>query len=319
MQDILDAIFAPGGYVPVQEPRLHGTYAIVNQSTGAIVESNLSHAVAVKRRDFLKLVIGGTYDIIENDSWANGEPVFVGNPSRFSHIPSHASHDGPMYDVQIDGTIVAHDLTIEQAETFVSESVNMLDVFSAIAEFLVSPTFSSFEDSLEVLSKLTLPKIAGATFIMIPSAENDAPIAQPPIHDWKSALAHTKALKRFVQKVHITETRIEGYISDPKILAAKGYAVIDVRDMSDVFHGLKTDCKSYLSQRIAERGNHIYDYRIVRYSDFAEYIADLSENGFVMYYLGKAICIGTRGDIRQYVHNRKDLNLSNVKIERLEK
>lgn len=136
------------------------------------------------------------------------------------------------------------------------------------------------------------------------------PLSTPAIsdNDWKTRLAHKKSRASFRFEQKIVETRIESFI-DEKVyydfLLRIGYSVIDGRTMQIVGSGTKENCKAYIRQAIARRGNHLEDYRVVKFRQRDLYRARTKRYGFVLRYKGDVICIGSRAEISHFLKTRK--------------
>lgn len=324
MDDIIIKGLYSGTYNPLVDFGITGKYTVRKSGTEEILAANLSHADAVKMRRLYKEMFGVSgLDIIETettDTYRN--EIFAGNAEKFSHDVSHNATSDTMFDVYIDSKLAASGLDFAQADQFIRESVNLMDCFTAIVEFLVSPEFT-FDEAMKVLPKLSFAKLAGITMVQRHPAENDAP-APNPARGWERK-AHNKAIKKFIRKSHITETRIASIERNKKNLMQDGYSVIDVRSMREVkgrycptikFTGNRQNCLDFIGQRLSERGNHIYDYRIIRYSERHEYLRDVKVNGHRVRENGHTVCIGTKSDIMLYLKNRKLTGKENFSVEK---
>lgn len=241
--------------------------------------------------------MGIVSDIIETRTIINGHDVPFGqNEPRFSESGFiNRSHDA-VYDVIIDTHTAAVGLTYDDAMTFVRESVSLLDIFSAIAEFVISPDFS-FDDTMIVLHHLTSNDVYGSMFIRRNPASNDAPAPEPPMHDYHADIKHKRVIRNYNPTTKVTETRVDSYIN-PDMVPAQAWSIIDVRTGAIIFSGIKSDCVDYIVQRTAERGTSVSDYRAISYLARETYF---SQEMWALDYSGHQVCIGTQSEVLDFV------------------
>lgn len=212
------------------------------------------------------------------------------------------------YDVLESGTsrVLSHRVSWNEAQRIKRARALLLGMLVDIVEIpLEIPTENHWEVS-DIMSK---------------NPENSAPTPEPPINDWKSLVSKQKMHRNFIHKTHVTERRVSNYIDperNPIFHNRKGYVVIDVRDLRPVFYAEDAQsAKDYIIECDKERGNHIYNYRVIRYIDKLLYIARIQKFGYRVKYLGNTICIGSRKDIENFFAIRGKIDMSNIKIERI--
>ena len=126
-------------------------------ANGLTIAKDVSQEKALRIRKDIWELCGARCDI--NEAYRIGEHGILDTVSAqeaFSHVPSHVSSDVPMYDVQIDGRVLAYNLTENAANDFIRASVDTLDILGAMVEALFAPAVG-FGDLPARLPKILAP------------------------------------------------------------------------------------------------------------------------------------------------------------------
>jgi len=206
--------------------------------------------------------------------------------------------------------------------------------------------FDGHVDIFEVLPETFGKFDAKLSDIYEKSPENDAPVPEPPAHDWRAASHKARAARMFINKTVVNETRVTGHVDPARELRTrrsrvyyapgqyyfqthkfdgiiddtaqrKGFVVIDVRTLEVVWvSGNAASSRAYIEQAIARRENKVWHYRVIRYIDRLPYMARVKYYGYRVSYLGKTVCIGTRADITAFFNSHKEPNIAAMKMEK---
>lgn len=274
-------------------------YSVIS-GEGITILSNATHDDAITTARFYRNLHGGQYNIIETFSvfgqtnLRTGDYPFTGKASKNHHARKLDDPiDVPLYDVQIDHRIVAHNLTKDQAYEFIRSQITIEDVLAAILDAIAEPQFS-LDDTLKVLRNPRFFSIAyGATLIRRNPAENQAPIPTPEVYTPKIG-------KRKIKEQRILDIRVPS-IPKEYLEAHDGVTIYDTDSLHIRYSGTKETAAQYLMQ-LQEQGVKIgIEVRAMPYHKFPAYMEAMLRAGGMVFIHGQRVFCGSPNEIREYL------------------
>ena len=286
-------------------------YRVRRQSDGAFVSAPHSIENAKAVREGLRYSHPDeSYDLMPVVSRHRGRDIVAGMTDNRCDYRNHG--DDAVYDVELDGHIVARNLSREDADRFISESCDMFDIFSAIAEFVTSTPEFDFDSMMHVLETMTRNAYYGAVTIRHNPAANQAPVPNPPENDPRARMAHNRVVRNYRPNVRITEVRTFGVTPLSLLNPEDIFIVFDIRTMDTVFIGAAKDGISTVSQLTDIRGNHVCDYRVIPATRMDAYE---KSTFWKMSRFGKTLAIGTQEELTSYILSQ-NLDVAELDIVR---
>jgi hypothetical protein len=229
----------------------------------------------------------------------NDHRIDVDVPIKPSHGVSHHSHvssNETMYDVQIDGKIMARDLSYADAQSYIRAQFSIEDAMAAILEVLIDPQFS-FEDTLRILHRSNLLNlVSGAVLIKKNPANNSAP---SPIATSASRASRGRKTARRMREFRSIETSINS-VPREYLETHRGLAILDVDTLHVRYIGESSAVLEYVQQLLAQ-GIKKESLRPIYSDHLSIYIEDVKANGFSAFLRGHQICAGTKEEVRTYI------------------
>lgn len=225
-----DSVIAPASWKKVSG---YSDIFIDDECIARGVPTSRVHAQLAFFRDFFA---GAKISVIENESYGvNDEPVFAGNPAKFSHVSSHVLSHVPMFDIMDNRGIVIHrNLSMEAAMSILANDATLHPIRRNV-------------------SRTGAPQPTVTTTGGVDS--------------WR----HREPKKVGKEKVYRSiETRTSGA---PRDCNPNTFIVLSRKNNERLHEGSKHSARQYVEQYIKRRGQYLRDIKVVRKTTIERYLA----------------------------------------------